>query len=128
MRLLLDTHVLLWSMAASRRLKQSVRHLLTDPKNTVFYSAASIWEISIKSALGRRDFKVDVARLLKALSQAGFTELAVSASHAAAVAALPVHHKDPFDRMLVAQASEEALVLLTNDAQLERYGSQVQLV
>ncbi|OGA30238.1 MAG: twitching motility protein PilT [Betaproteobacteria bacterium RIFCSPLOWO2_02_FULL_65_24] len=128
MQLLLDTHFLLWSMAASRRLPVDVREVLTDPENGVFYSAASIWEIAIKSALRRRDFRVDLPRLLRALPRAGFAELPVSAEHAARVASLPALHKDPFDRLLVAQALVEPLVLLTNDAQLGRYDAQVRVI
>ena len=128
MRLLLDTHFLLWSMAASRRLSAEVREVLTDPENDVFYSAASIWEIAIKSALRRRDFRVDLPRLLRALPRAGFAELPVSAAHAARVASLPALHKDPFDRLLVAQALVEPLVLFTNDAQLGRYAAQGRVI
>ncbi len=128
MRLLLDTHFLLWSMAASRRLSAEVREVLTDPENDVFYSAASIWEIAIKSALRRRDFRVDLPRLLRALPRAGFAELPVSAAHAARVASLPALHKDPFDRLLVAQALVEPLVLFTNDAKLGRYDAQVRVI
>lgn len=128
MQLLLDTHLLLWSMAASRRLPSEARELLTDTENAVFFSAASIWEIAIKSALGKRDFKVDLPGMLRALPRAGFSELPVSAAHAAAVAALPAHHKDPFDRLLVAQAMRGPLILLTNDSQLAAYGSPVRLV
>ena len=128
MRLLLDTHLLLWSVAASRRLPLDVREMLVDPGNAVFYSAASIWEITIKSALRRRDFRVDPVRLLSVLPETGFAALPVRAFHAARVADLPAHHKDPFDRLLVAQAVAEPLVLLTNDAQLERYGAQVRVV
>lgn len=128
MRLLVDTHLLLWSVAASRKLTAEARELLTDPDNVVLYSAASVWEIAIKSALRRRDFRVDLPRLLRALPQAGFSELPVTAQHAARVASLPSLHRDPFDRMLVAQALAEPLVLLTNDAQLGRYGTQVRVV
>lgn len=128
MRLLLDTHFLLWSMAASRRLPPAVRELLTDPQNAVFYSAASIWEIAIKSALRRRDFHIELPRLLRALPRAGFEELPVSAAHAARVASLPALHKDPFDRLLVAQALVEPLMLLTNDAQLGRYSTHVRVI
>ena len=128
MRVLLDTHLLLWSMAASGRLPAAVREQLKDLANTVFYSAASVWEIAIKSALRRRDFRIDLPRLLRSFSQAGFTELPVMAAHAARVASLPDLHKDPFDRLLVAQALAEPAVLLTNDAQLGGYGAHVRIV
>lgn len=128
MRLLVDTHLLLWSVAASRKLPAVVRELLTEPANTVLYSAASVWEIAIKSGLRRPDFRVDLPRLLRAFSQAGFAELPVTAAHAARVGSLPDLHKDPFDRLLVAQALTEPAVLLTNDARLGPYGTQVRVV
>ena len=128
MRLLVDTHLLLWSMAASRRLPAAARELLSDPVNAVLYSAASVWEIAIKSTLRRRDFRVDLPQLLRALAQARFVELPVTAVHAARVALLPDLHKDPFDRLLVAQALAEPVVLLTNDAQLGLYGTQVRVI
>ena len=128
MRLLVDTHLLLWSMAASGKLPAAARELLKDPVNTVFYSAASVWEIAIKSALRRRNFHVDLPRFLRALSNTGFDELPVTAAHAARIASLSDLHKDPFDRLLVAQALAESAVLLTNDAQLKGYGAQVRFV
>jgi PIN domain nuclease of toxin-antitoxin system len=128
MRLLVDTHLLLWSVAASRRLPAAARELLRDPANIVLFSAASVWEIAIKSALRRRDFRVDLPRLLGAFTDSGFAELPVSAEHAALVATLPDLHKDPFDRLLVAQALAEPAVLLTNDSQLEAYGMPVRVV
>jgi PIN domain nuclease of toxin-antitoxin system len=128
MQLLLDTHLLLWSVAASRKLPAEARELLMEPANTVLYSAASVWEIAIKAALRRRDFRVDLPRLLRAFAGAGFLELPVAAAHAARVASLPDLHKDPFDRLLMAQALIEPAVLLTNDAQLGRYGTQVRVV
>ncbi len=128
MRLLVDTHLLLWSVAASRKLPAAVRDLLTDPANTVLYSAASVWEIAVKSGLRRRDFRVDLPRLLRALTEAGFVELAVTSAHAAGVVSLPDLHKDPFDRLLVAQALAEPAVLLTNDAQLGPYSTQIRVV
>ena len=128
MRLLLDTHLLLWAAAKSRRLPRAVRPLLEDTENEVFYSAASLWEIVIKSSLRRSDFNVDVAVLRSALAQMGFEELPVSGDHAERLASLPPLHKDPFDRMLVAQSLAEPLVLLTNDAVLGEYGKSVKVV
>ena len=116
MRILLDTHLLLWSVASSRKLSKPARAMILDPQNEAYYSAASIWEVSIKSGLGRKDFKVDPQVLAGALAESGFIELPVSAIHAAAVAGLPALHRDPFDRMLVAQAYAEPMTLLTNDA------------
>jgi PIN domain nuclease of toxin-antitoxin system len=128
MRLLVDTHLLLWAAASSRRLPAEARRLMEDPENDVFYSAASLWEIAIKSALRKPDFKADVALLRPALVEMGFVELQVSGAHALKVAALPPLHKDPFDRMLVAQSLSEPLVLLTNDAVLTGYGEVVRVV
>ena len=128
MRILLDTHLLLWTVASSRRLPKEARALVLDSANEVFYSAASVWEISIKSALRRRDFKADPAALVRALAQGGFFELPVTATHAARVAGLPPVHCDPFDRILVSQALAEPMMLLTNDAMLARYGPLVKVV
>ena len=128
MRLLVDTHLLLWSVAMSRRLPKEARLLLEDPANEVFFSAASLWEIVIKAALRKPDFKADVALLRPALSEMGFAELPVSGAHAERLASLPPIHKDPFDRMLVAQSLVEPLVLLTNDGVLAEYGEVVKVV
>lgn len=128
MRLLLDTHLLLWSVASSRKLPKAARALLDDPENDVYYSAASLWEIAIKSALRRKDFRVDVEVLNGALPATGYLELPVRAPHAVAVARLPRVHGDPFDRMLVAQALTEPLLLVTNDEALTGYAAPVRLV
>ena len=128
MRLLVDTHLLLWAVASSRRLPRGARALIEDPANEVYYSAASIWEIAIKSALRRKDFRVDVPALLAALARMGFVELPVTGAHAARVVQLANIHRDPFDRLLVAQSVVEPLTLLTNDALLARYGDGVRVV
>ncbi len=128
MRLLLDTHVLLWAAASSARLPQEARELLEDTAHDVYYSAASIWEIAIKSTLGRKDFRIDVNALERALPAMGLIELPVSGVHAAGVSRLPPIHRDPFDRLLVAQSVAEPLTLLTNDAILKRYTSNVRVV
>jgi PIN domain nuclease of toxin-antitoxin system len=128
MRLLVDTHLLLWAAASSRRLPQVARRLLEDPANEVLFSAASLWEIVIKAALRKSDFKVDVALFRPALVGMGFSELPVSGAHAQRLASLPPIHKDPFDRMLVAQSLAEPLVLLTNDGVLAGYGDAVKVV
>jgi PIN domain nuclease of toxin-antitoxin system len=120
-RLLLDTHLLLWAAANSKRLPREARQLIEDENNDVYYSAASIWEIAINSSLRRKDFRVDLPRLLVALPEMGLVELPITAAHAAGVAGLPPIHRDPFDRLLVAQSITEPLTLLTNDALLERY-------
>jgi len=127
-RLLVDTHLLLWAVASSRRLPRGARALIEDPANEVYYSAASIWEIAIKSALRRKDFRVDVPALLAALARMGFVELPVTGAHAARVVQLANIHRDPFDRLLVAQSVVEPLTLLTNDALLARYGDGIRVV
>jgi PIN domain nuclease of toxin-antitoxin system len=127
-RVLIDTHLLLWTVASSRRLPKAARSLILDAANDVFYSAASVWEVSIKSTLGRTGLKADPTVLVRALAQSGFSELPVTAAHAARVARLPAIHRDPFDRLLVAQSLAEPMTLLTNDAVLVGYGPLVQLV
>jgi PIN domain nuclease of toxin-antitoxin system len=124
MRLLLDTHVFLWVAAGSRRLKSRPRAMI-EAADEVFVSSASIWEIAIKVRLGK--LTADVDGLVSAIVESGFTELPVRASHAAGVAGLPLHHTDPFDRLLVAQALWEPLQLLTADRVLARYGDLVKV-
>ena len=121
MKLLLDTHIVLWAAGQPEKLSESARTLLTTPENTLFFSAASIWEIVIKRGLGREDFKVDTRRLRKMLVTHGYTELPVTAEHALKVETLPMLHKDPFDRLLLAQAGAEGMLLLTVDASVLQY-------
>jgi PIN domain nuclease of toxin-antitoxin system len=128
MRVLLDTHLLLWAVAASHRLPAQARVLLADPGVEVYCSAASLWEIGIKAALRRADFRVDVRQLRGALPEMDIQELAVTGRHTEAIAGLPPIHRDPFDRMLVAQSMTEPLILLTNDAVLAQYWDGVTLV
>lgn len=128
MRVLLDTHLLLWATARSRRLPREARRLLEDARNEVHYSAVSLWEIAIKIDLRRAAFRVDIALLRPALSEMGFVELPVTGAHAERLVGLPPIHKDPFDRMLVAQSLCEPLVLLTNDDVLAGYGEFVRVV
>jgi PIN domain nuclease of toxin-antitoxin system len=118
---LLDTHLLLWAAASSKRLPREARELLEDGGNDACYSAASIWEIAIKSALRRKDFRIDLGALLSTLPTMGLVELPVTGAHAAGVTSLPSIHRDPFDRLLIAQSIAESLTLLTNDAILGRY-------
>ena len=128
MRLLLDTHVLLWAVGMSGRLSTATRQMLETPDNEVYYSAANLWEIAIKSRLRRTDFRVDPEQLLAALPAMDFTELPITARHAAAVARLPPLHRDPFDRLLIAQSQVEPMILLTNDELLVQYGASVRLI
>jgi PIN domain nuclease of toxin-antitoxin system len=122
-RLLLDTHVLLWALTDDRRLGAAARDLLEDPRTLVHVSAASIWEVSIKSALGR--LELDGADLVAEVGEAGFGALVISAAHAWAAGQLPPHHRDPFDRLLVAQTRLEGLVLATADTTLQAYDVQI---
>ena len=128
MTFLLDTHVLLWAAGEAGRLKPETRILLGDPATELTFSTASIWEVVIKSALGRSDFRVDPQRLRDGLLRNGYRELAIRSEHALAVGLLPPIHNDPFDRILVAQAQVEGMTLLTVDEKLARYPGRVQAV
>ena len=125
MRLLLDTHIYLWAVSGSPQLKLATRQLL-EAAEQVFVSAASIWEVAIKARLGKID--ADAQQLAAAIEASGFTELPVRAVHAATVAGLALHHADPFDRLLIAQALTEPLRLVTADAVMVRYSDLVMLV
>jgi PIN domain nuclease of toxin-antitoxin system len=127
-KLLLDTHILLWSAGEPDKLSDEARTLLLDTSNRLFFSAASMWEIVIKRGLGRNDFKVDPLRLLKQLVINGYEEVSVSSDHALAVEVLPSLHKDPFDRILIAQARTEGMLLLTADSQVSLYGDCIVMV
>ena len=113
MKLLLDTHILLWAAQGSEQLSSKAKTLLEDPENQLYFSAASLWEIAIKNKLGRADFKVDLAVLRRNLLDNGFEEIAINSAHTIGVDALPNIHKDPFDRMLIAQTAEEGITLMT---------------
>jgi len=128
MKLLLDTHLLLWAAGNPERLSPSARTLLNAPENNLFFSAASLWEIVIKLGLGRPDFHVDPQRLRKMLVVHGYTELPVTADHALKVQSLPLLHRDPFDRLLLAQARAEGMLLLTADAAITQYQESVAAV
>jgi PIN domain nuclease of toxin-antitoxin system len=128
MRLLLDTHVLLWAVGDIARLDAQTRDLLEDPANEVMFSAASIWEIAIKAALGRADFGHRPEVIAQTARMTGFLELPVGADVAARVADLPLHHRDPFDRLLVAQAMAEPVRLYTADTRLRVYSELVQMI
>jgi PIN domain nuclease of toxin-antitoxin system len=127
-KLLLDTHIVLSAAGQPEKLSESARTFLTTPGNVLFFSAASIWEIVIKRGLGREDFKVDPRRLRKMLIVHGYTELPVTAEHALTVETLPLLHKDPFDRLLLAQARTEGVLLLTVDAAVIQYQESVMAV
>ena len=128
MKLLLDTQLLLWAAGQPERLSAPARKLLNRPGNELLFSAASLWEIAIKNGLGREDFRVEPRVLRRGLLDNGYTELPVTSEHAVAIDALPPLHKDPFDRLLLAQALSEGITLLTGDAQLARYRGPVRKV
>lgn len=128
MILLLDTHILLWAAYDPDQLSQETEALLEDRGHTLIFSAASIWEVSIKAGLGREDFSADPRVLRRSLLDVGYQELSITGAHTAAVADLPPLHKDPFDRLLLAQARVEGVTLLTADTRLSAYGPPVRLV
>lgn len=121
MRVLTDTHILLWALLLPARLDAACREVLESPEHRVYFSAVNIWEIAIKRALDRPDFDVEPEVIHHAALETGFHELPVSALHAAAVRHLPAHHRDPFDRLLIAQARTEPLLLMTDDPLISRY-------
>lgn len=125
MKLLLDTHVLLWAANDPQRLSEATRALLLEPDNALFFSVVNLWEIVIKRGLGRSDFIVDPHRLRRLLVANGYTELAVTSEHVLQVDRLPLLHKDPFDRLLIAQAQAEALLLVTADSMVVQYKDAV---
>ncbi len=125
MRILLDTHVFLWYTKLDRKLTAKSRDLIQNA-NEVYVSSASIWEATIKARLGKLDVKID--DLIKAISSSGFLELPITAEHAAATDHLSNHHRDPFDRILLAQAITEPLAFLTADKLLKDYSKLVIIV
>lgn len=128
MNLLLDTHLILWAAGQPDKLPTEARALLLEPVNQVFFSPVNLWEISIKNGLGHHDFSVDPRRLWRMLLANGYREVPISSEHAIAVNDLPRLHKDPFDRILLAQARVEGLELLTVDKALADYGDPVRRV
>ena len=128
MKFLLDTHVLLWAAGQPDRLAAKARRLMGDPRNELIFSAASLWEIAIKKGLGRDDFQVDARLLRRGLIDNGYSELAITSAHAVAIDSLPPIHKDPFDRLLIAQSIMEGITLLTTDPIVAKYPAPVQKV
>lgn len=128
MKLLLDTHLLLWAAVAPEQLSPEARRRMESPDSVLLFSAASLWEVAIKAGLGRADFQVDARLLRRGLLDNGYAELPVGSDHAVAVAGLPPIHKDPFDRLLVAQATVEGITLLTADALVAQYPGPICLV
>jgi PIN domain nuclease of toxin-antitoxin system len=127
-KLLLDTHLLLWAAGNPDRLSAEARTLIGALENELLFSAASVWEIAIKRGLGREDFRVDIRLLRRGLLDNGYGELPVGSEHAVAIDGLPPIHKDPFDRLLVAQATVEGITLLTSDAVVAQYPGPVRKV
>lgn len=128
MRLLLDTHLLLWAAGPSPRLSVEARRLIDDPDNELVFSVVTLWEVAIKSARGRDDFQVDARLLRRTLLNNGYEELPITGEHAVVVASLPPLHKDPFARVLVAQSMVEGITLLTSDPLVAQYPAPVRRV
>jgi PIN domain nuclease of toxin-antitoxin system len=124
-KLLLDTHLLVWAMGEPARLGPGLRDVLEDPLHTLCFSVASLWELVIKAALGRDGFQVQPPLLRRTLLDGGFVEVPIEAAHVLSVAQLPPLHRDPFDRLLLAQAEREGLLLITADALVARYPDPV---
>lgn len=121
MKLLLDTHLLLWLASDPEKLPIEARELIEEPSNELFFSAASLWEIAIKSGLNRPDFKIDPSIFRRNLLDNAYIELPIDGMHVVCVSSLPSIHKDPFDRVLVAQATIEGFTLLTSDSLIAQY-------
>lgn len=128
MKLLLDTHLLIWAAESTKRVPRSARTLMSAPGNELLFSVASLWEISIKNTLNRPGFQVDPRLLRRGLIDNGYVELPIFSEHTVAIDDLPPIHKDPFDRLLVAQATVEGITLLTDDATVAKYPGPVRLV
>ena len=128
MNLLLDTHLLIRVASTPERLSSEALSLMQNAKHQLYFSAVNLWEISIKRGLGRKDFHVEPSLLRCGLIENGYTELVVKSFHCIALEQLPVIHKDPFDRMLVAQAVSEGMLLLTSDSVVAKYSGPIKLV
>lgn len=128
MKFLLDTQLLLFAAGQPKRLSHAARELLTDPTNTLLFSAASLWEVTIKNGLGRDDFRVEPRVLRRGLLDNGYVELPIASEHAVQVNGLPDLHRDPFDRLLVAQAQCEGITLLTADKLVAQYPGPIRKV
>jgi len=127
-KLLLDTQLLLWTAGQPERLSREARALIERPENELCFSAASIWEVVIRQGLGREDLRVNARLLRRGLLDNGFSELPVGSEHAVALDGLPPIHKDPFDRILIAQALVEGITLLTSDSVVARYPGPIRAV
>jgi PIN domain nuclease of toxin-antitoxin system len=128
MKLLLDTHLLLWAAGEPKRLSKQARTLIENPDNELLFSAVSLWEIATKRGLGREDFRVDARLLRRGLLDNGYSELPTVSDHVVATESLPQIHKDPFDRILVAQATVEGVTLLTSASVVSQYPGPIRTV
>ncbi len=128
MKLLLDTHLLLWAAGNPDRLPAAARRLLDDLQNELIFSSASLWEVAIKHGLGRGDFRVDARLLRRGLLDNGYGELPITSEHAVALDSLPSIHRDPFDRILIAQSMVEGVTLLTADPLVAQYPAPIRKV
>lgn len=128
MKFLIDTHLLIWAANEPEKLSSKAVSLMANPEHELLFSAASIWEIAIKNGLGRNDFKVDARLLRRGLLDNDYTELTITSAHAVFVESLPLIHKDPFDRILVAQATAEGFTLLTADRTVAKYPGPIEFV
>jgi len=128
MKFLLDTHLLLWAAGKPQKLSKRARSLILDPENELLFSAASLWEVAIKRGLGRKDFQVDARLLRRGLLDNGYIELPIISDHVVATENLPPLHKDPFDRLLVAQATVEGITFLTTDSLVSQYPGPIRTV
>ena len=128
MKILLDTHLLLWAAGEPKRLSVTARRLIDNRDNELLFSSASLWEVVIKRGLGRSDFQVDPRLLRRGLLDNGYGELPILSGHVVAIESLPPIHKDPFDRVLVAQATVEGITLLTMDSVVAQYPGPVRIV
>lgn len=128
MKLLLDTHLLLWAAGVPDQLSKTASTLVNDARNELMFSAASLWEIAIKKGLGREDFRVDPRVLRRSLLENGYFELIITSERTVAVSDLSTLHKDPFDRLLIAQATVEGITLITTDEIVAKYPGPIRLV
>jgi PIN domain nuclease of toxin-antitoxin system len=127
-KLLLDTHLLLWAAGHPERLSAKARKLIDNPDTELLFSSASLWEVAIKRALGRNDFRTDARLLRRGLLDNGYSEVPIMGEHVVATESLPSIHKDPFDRVLIAQATVEGITLLTTDSVVAQYPGPIQSV
>lgn len=128
MKLLLDTHLILWAAKGDEKLSSAAEKMISDPENELLFSPVSIWEMTIKNALKRPDFKANTRLIRRGMLDNGYSELPMTSEHALCVDTLPEIHRDPFDRILIAQAKSEGILLLTTDRLLDQYGDPVRVV